>query len=47
MKFDPGYAWLGTVVTLDVTAWFVWLAAFALARHALDPCALARARPVR
>jgi len=37
MRFNPADAWLGTLITLDVTAWFVWLAAFAVARHALDP----------
>ena len=37
MRFNPADAWLGTVITLDVTAWFVWLTALAVARHALDP----------
>ena len=37
MKYDPGYTWLGAVITFDVTAWFVWLSALAITRHALDP----------
>ncbi len=36
MRLNPAETWLGTVITLDVTAWFVWLAALAIARRTLD-----------
>jgi hypothetical protein len=42
MRYDPGYAWLGTIITLDVAMWYVWLASLAITRHALDPVDLRR-----